>query len=199
MICWFQATAPPHIRFFSKDRFQVEEYTFLLLPFFKMMSHFGFHKQITELNIWLTFKWHTVGMCFILDGTRWQSDLAGRTLYLNTTANCCYRSLSPSASADSHSNLIHLRIRLEPAPNGSRRALLLRLQWPVQSPHINSFHHLWHAVGAPPSQSCFAIVQAGKRAPFQRKKEVQQIRGWMHLISCVRTKCTFRHGRLAKG
>lgn len=79
-----------------------------------------------------------------------------------------------------------------PVPNGSRRALLLRLQWLVQSPDINSFHHLWHDVGVTLSQSCLAIEQAGNQAPFtKKKKEVQHIRGWMHLINCLGTKTHF--------
>lgn len=49
-------------------------------------------------------------------------------------------------TADSHLNVIHHRIRFVLLPDDTRRALLLRLQQPVQFPDIISFHHPWDIV-----------------------------------------------------
>lgn len=70
----------------------------------------------------------------------------------------------------------------------------------MHSPHINSFHHLWRAVGAPPFHEAAPPSYKLPNEPLWKgESEAQHTRGWMHLIRRLRTKRTLLRGRVAKG
>lgn len=115
-----------------------------------------------------------------------------RTVYLNNVANQVYFFFT----VDSHLDTRHHGMRLVLSPNGTGRALLLRLQWPVQSPHINSFHHLWDDVERS-FYTWYDFNNFRNPCPDEFSASQKRCNTQMHSINCVvKTQGTCLHIRL---
>lgn len=115
-----------------------------------------------------------------------------RTVYLNNVANQVYFFFT----VDSHLDIRHHGMRLVLSPNGTGRALLLRLQWPVQSPHINSFHHLWDDVERS-FYTWYDFNNFRNPCPDEFSASQKRCNTQMHSINCVvKTQGTCLHIRL---